>query len=302
MALLAKQEWKLISSPDSLLAQIIKEKYYPNGTFMEAQVGYRPSFAWQSILGAKHIVENGELDPDFRVEILIDSDTGWWNLDLIHSLFDLEDTARIGSRLVQEKGESSGENGGGEVWKAIWSMKLPQCSSLFAGRRRLSLARCVPYVAVDQKPLFIASGDAPQLKRYGKKAPKKIQKLNCDIVDGKGMITFLFEKLDSKGLLEALTVARLIWHRRNDYVFGRGFNSPNKVIVAVRITLESFSLANSVFGRLIEVPGLVSSRWCKPPVGKWKIVRELSGDNSVKDILNSNATSTSTNQDKDRIS
>jgi hypothetical protein len=31
-------------------------------------------------------------------------------------------------------------------------------------------------------------------------------------------------------------------------------------------------------------------------------VRELSGDNSLKDILNSNATSTSTNQDKDRIS
>jgi hypothetical protein len=31
-------------------------------------------------------------------------------------------------------------------------------------------------------------------------------------------------------------------------------------------------------------------------------VRELSGDNSLKVILNSNATSSSTNQDKDRIS
>jgi hypothetical protein len=28
-------------------------------------------------------------------------------------------------RLAQENGESSGENGGGEVWKAIWSMKPP---------------------------------------------------------------------------------------------------------------------------------------------------------------------------------
>jgi hypothetical protein len=135
----------------------------------------RPSFAWRSILGAKHIVENGvgwrvengasvkiwgdawlppphtwlfipprqEIDPDSRLESLIDPNTGWWSLELINSLFDMEDTARIGSvilsplrqsdkliwkgtpsmfffvksayhlemkRLVQEKGESSGEN------------------------------------------------------------------------------------------------------------------------------------------------------------------------------------------------
>jgi hypothetical protein len=46
IVLLAKQGLRLISFPDSLLARILKKKYYPNGAFLEARMGYRPSFAW----------------------------------------------------------------------------------------------------------------------------------------------------------------------------------------------------------------------------------------------------------------
>lgn len=41
-----------------------------------------------------------DLDLDTRVETLIDSDSGWWNLDLLHSLFDSEDAACIGSVII----------------------------------------------------------------------------------------------------------------------------------------------------------------------------------------------------------
>jgi len=289
----------------------------------------RPSFAWRSILGAKHIVENGvgwrvengasvkiwgdawlppphtwlfipprqEIDPDSRLESLIDPNTGWWSLELINSLFDMEDTARIGSvilsplrqsdkliwkgtpsmfffvksayhlemkRLVQEKGESSGENGGGEFWKAIWSLRaspvlksfcwkasndmLPNMVNLY--QKRIVPSPLCPIYGREPETLFHCLWRCPSAEAVWQEGSRKIQKLNCDTVDGRGLITFLFEKLDFEDLLEALTVARLICHRRNDYVFGRGFTSPTRVMAAVRISLESFSLADCHYKKL----------------------------------------------------
>jgi hypothetical protein len=45
MALLAKQGWRLWKHPESLVAKIMQAKYYPHGTFLDAKVGGRPSFA-----------------------------------------------------------------------------------------------------------------------------------------------------------------------------------------------------------------------------------------------------------------
>jgi hypothetical protein len=43
-ALLAKQRWRIIQNLDSLISRIIKAKYHPNSSFLEAQVGSRTSF------------------------------------------------------------------------------------------------------------------------------------------------------------------------------------------------------------------------------------------------------------------
>ena len=48
LALLAKQEWRLLHNTESLVAKIYKEKYYPNGTFLETPFGRSP-YAWRSI-------------------------------------------------------------------------------------------------------------------------------------------------------------------------------------------------------------------------------------------------------------
>lgn len=52
MALLAKYGWRLLYNPDTLAAEIIKEKYYPNGTFLGSNLGHKLSYAWRSIWNA----------------------------------------------------------------------------------------------------------------------------------------------------------------------------------------------------------------------------------------------------------
>lgn len=46
LALLAKQGWKLITNPSSLLVRVYKAKYYSQNDFMSARLGFYPSFTW----------------------------------------------------------------------------------------------------------------------------------------------------------------------------------------------------------------------------------------------------------------
>jgi hypothetical protein len=103
------------------VAKVFKDKYFPFGEFMEAALGYSPSYAWRSICHAREVlnsglgwrVGNGErirvlgdawlpppyprllfpppssLDPNTKVAALIDKEKGWWNYELINNLFDL---------------------------------------------------------------------------------------------------------------------------------------------------------------------------------------------------------------------
>ena len=50
LALLTKQCWRLIQNPESLCAQVLKAKYYPDGDILKAGPKRGSSYTWQSIV------------------------------------------------------------------------------------------------------------------------------------------------------------------------------------------------------------------------------------------------------------
>ncbi|CAL9018252.1 unnamed protein product [Prunus brigantina] len=118
LALLAKQCWRLIMYPNSQWAQLLKARYFPECSFLEAKKGGRASWAWASLLegrkiilqGARWQILNGKqaklwkdrwipslhdgklhphlqvsVDPNTGVETLIDWDSKTWNLTPIQA-------------------------------------------------------------------------------------------------------------------------------------------------------------------------------------------------------------------------
>jgi len=45
LALLAKQGWRLIQDPNSLVGTILRDKYFPQSSFQKAKLGHNPSYA-----------------------------------------------------------------------------------------------------------------------------------------------------------------------------------------------------------------------------------------------------------------
>ncbi|XP_062005887.1 uncharacterized protein LOC133723071 [Rosa rugosa] len=59
LAMLAKQGWRLVSNPHSLIAKLFKARYHPNSSFWEAELGDSPSFSWRSILNGRPVLKPG---------------------------------------------------------------------------------------------------------------------------------------------------------------------------------------------------------------------------------------------------
>ncbi|KAA3460284.1 reverse transcriptase [Gossypium australe] len=57
ISLLAKQGWRLLNFPNSLVARVFKAKYFPDTDFLHARLGSSCSFIWRSIWAIKGTLE-----------------------------------------------------------------------------------------------------------------------------------------------------------------------------------------------------------------------------------------------------
>ncbi|XP_042944607.1 uncharacterized protein LOC122278487 [Carya illinoinensis] len=59
LAMLAKQSWRMIQDPSSLVSRVLKQKYFNAGELLDAKLGAGPSFAWRSIIAGMHTLKTG---------------------------------------------------------------------------------------------------------------------------------------------------------------------------------------------------------------------------------------------------
>jgi hypothetical protein len=128
-ALLPKQCYRLFHDPDSLSTQILRAKYYPTWSILEARLGSKPSYAWRSIQSAVDLIESGliwrirdgvkariwgekwiptpttfmiQTQPRLmstttKVRELGDTDTNWWDFQRLRDNFSTEEVRAIAS-------------------------------------------------------------------------------------------------------------------------------------------------------------------------------------------------------------
>jgi hypothetical protein len=131
-ALLAKQGWRLLNNPESLVARIFKEKHNKGESFLNSRLGRRPSYPWKSIWNAKKLLNEGLvwrvgdgkstsiwgdrwipsrtsysiqspariLDGEVKVSALVDESTMWWHTPLMHSIFTEEEAVLICNMVI----------------------------------------------------------------------------------------------------------------------------------------------------------------------------------------------------------
>jgi hypothetical protein len=349
-ALLAKQGWRLIKFPESLVARVMKAKYYPDGDFLSAHLGRRPSYAWRSIFQAKRVVEDGllwrigdgnsvriwkdqwlpppltslihsphqNLDANSRVNTLIDSTSGWWNVQLLQTIFREDEIARIccicpspipipdtliwqgtangqfsvksaylleQARKNQSMGECSKAGADGTFWQKLWKVEAPGVVKNFLWKvgndllpTKLNLFKkkivsepCCPICAQEPEDAIHILWKCKSSMAVWQSCGKKIQKLTIDQDDGKGLIHYLMGKLEGEDLTLALVLLRLIWLRRNAFVFERVFSPPERIVFDAHRMVREFSSAAFHVDRLSVPPLGQNVSWLPPPPGSVKI-------------------------------
>lgn len=58
-ALLAKQIWRLVRHPSSLLARVLKAKYFKHMDIMHGPIGNNPSYIWRSLMWGRELLHKG---------------------------------------------------------------------------------------------------------------------------------------------------------------------------------------------------------------------------------------------------
>ncbi|KAG7559082.1 Reverse transcriptase domain [Arabidopsis thaliana x Arabidopsis arenosa] len=127
LALLAKQLWRLVRFPDSLLARVLRGRYFKYSSPLSVKPSYLPSYGWRSMLAARPLLLSGlrknigsgydtrvwsdpwipsiparpaksrlaNPDPNLFVSDLIDPGTKRWKVDKLQDLVSPEDVPAI---------------------------------------------------------------------------------------------------------------------------------------------------------------------------------------------------------------
>ncbi|XP_043806632.1 uncharacterized protein LOC122721785 [Manihot esculenta] len=174
LAMLGKQGWHIINRPQSLVARVLKARYFSTQSFFEAPLGSNPSFLWRSIWETRGLIRAGAY---WRIgnDLIINHR---WNESLIAQMFNERDRSCILNIPLslsscsdtwcwkfESKGHYSVKSAyrfmvdgfqhreGSEIWKRFWKAKVPPKVLNFCWRALVNVVPCLSSLQSKRVPV-----------------------------------------------------------------------------------------------------------------------------------------------------
>jgi hypothetical protein len=159
--------------------------------------------------------------------------------------------------MEDSKGNSSTSDINKQFWRKLWSIKVPlvarvflwkACSNILHTKLNLHKKGVVedplcPICKMEGETMEHILWNCESAKDVWSAYNSKIQKFPTMEMPFASIIAILAEKLDDEELQMVTVVARLIWLRRNNVVFGGAFMSPVHILETTVSQLENFNKA-----------------------------------------------------------
>jgi hypothetical protein len=154
----------------------------------------------------------------------------------------------------REKAGSSGGNKTGDLWKACWSLKVPNAVKMFVWRACHNLLptkanlfrkgvcedKMCPICLQEEETVAHVSWGCLAANDVWGGASRKLQKCDCDKRDFAQIFSELVSKCEKEEVELFVVLARRLWLRRNDVVHGGILTHPNQIVRDAEAALEEF--------------------------------------------------------------
>lgn len=128
MAMLAKQAWRLMTHLNLLVSKLLKAKYFPHSSILNAIRSPNSSFAWQSILyGAVNLKQGVSINEDNYFPQWTGDSSGKYTVKSGYSFF-----LSLKQKNNRSGGETSDSSTMQSFWARLWKTRLPSKIKIFA--------------------------------------------------------------------------------------------------------------------------------------------------------------------------
>jgi hypothetical protein len=111
---------------------------------------------------------------------------------------------------------------------------------------------------------------------------RKLLKMVIEECDGFHLIKLQKERLDNEGFMEAMLVLRLLWLRRNKYIFKGRFQPPSQIIMTIRNMVAEYEKTPQEEPTGPEAVANIPLNWRAPRVGWLKASWDATFNNTSR--------------------